>query len=127
MRKLRNKITEQFSARLIEMLESPAYRVLSQAAHRALSRIEIELAHHGGNDNGKLPVTFDDFVKYGVARKTIGPAIAELVALGFIEITFKGRKALGASYRRPNLFLLTTRPELEGVGSGRCGWRRFKS
>jgi hypothetical protein len=30
-----------------------------------ISRIEIELAHHGGNDNGQLPVTTDDFVEYG--------------------------------------------------------------
>jgi hypothetical protein len=53
--KRRNKISGQFASRLIEMLESPAYRALSQAAHRALSRIEIEFAHHGGTENGKLP------------------------------------------------------------------------
>ena len=31
----------------------------------SLDRVEIELADHGGVDNGKLPVTFDDFVRYG--------------------------------------------------------------
>jgi hypothetical protein len=41
--------------RLIEMLRSPAYRALSRAAHQVLARIEIELADHGGMDNGKLP------------------------------------------------------------------------
>ena len=30
------------------MLESPAYRVLSQSAHRAISRLELELCYHGG-------------------------------------------------------------------------------
>jgi hypothetical protein len=29
-----------------------------------LSRIELELCYHGGNDNGQLPVTFEDFVEY---------------------------------------------------------------
>ncbi|MFL5007433.1 MAG: hypothetical protein ACJ8DK_19020 [Microvirga sp.] len=31
-------------------------RALSLTGHRILARIEIELAEHGGNDNGKLPV-----------------------------------------------------------------------
>ena len=108
-------------------MNSPAYRVLSIAAHRATSRIEIELAHHGGQDNGKLPVTFKDFVNYGIARSSIGPALAEAEALGFIEITERGKRARAANYRRPNLFRLTTRPELEGVGPERCRWRRFKT
>jgi hypothetical protein len=51
----RNQIDGQFNARLIEMMESPAYRALSLSAHRVLDRISIELAHHGGNDNGKCP------------------------------------------------------------------------
>jgi hypothetical protein len=47
-RRRRTSIGEQFSARLVRMLESPAYRALSLSAHRVLSRIEVELAHHGG-------------------------------------------------------------------------------
>ncbi len=127
MGKRRNTITGQWAARSIEMLESPAYRVLSLSAHRVLSRIEIELAHHGGRDNGKLPVTFDDFAGYGVRRHSIAPALDELEILGFIKITQRGRRARGAEYRRPNLFLLTTRPELEGMRPEQCGWRRFKT
>jgi hypothetical protein len=127
MAKRRNAITGQWAARSIEMLESPAYRTLSLSAHRALARIEIELAHHGGNDNGKLPVTFDDFVQYGVRRHSIGSSLDELETLGFIKITQHGKMAKGAEYRRPNLFLLATRPELEGVGPERCGWRRFQT
>ena len=123
----RNKISGQFASRLIEMLESPAYRALSQAGHGALSRVEVELAHHGGQDNGKLAITFEDFVRYGMPRSTIGPALAENEALGFFKITVHGKPARAAEYRRPNLFLLTTRPELEGVGTERCGWRRFKT
>jgi hypothetical protein len=44
----RNSINGQWSPRLIEMLRSPAYRVLSRAAHQVIARIEIELGDHGG-------------------------------------------------------------------------------
>jgi hypothetical protein len=74
-----------------------------------LDRIEIELADHGGADNGKLPVTYDDFERYGIHRHAIGPAIREVVALGFVEITEAGR-AGNAEWRKPNLFRLTYRP-----------------
>jgi len=121
-----NKISGQFAARLIEMMESPAYRVLSLSAHRVLSRIEIEWAHHGGQDNGQLPVTFDDFERYGVNRHAIGPALAELEALGFIVVTEKGKKALAADYRRPNKFLLTSRPTHKGADPLH-NWKRFKT
>lgn len=101
-----NKIGGQFAAREIEMLESPAYRALSLSAHRALARIEIELAHHGGTDNGRLPVTYDDFQRYGIDRHAIRPALSELAALGFIEITDPGR-AGNAEFRRPAKYRLT--------------------
>lgn len=104
--KRRNRINEQFAARTIPMLESPAYRVLSLSAHKVISRLEIELAHHGGNDNGKLPVTTDQFVEYGMHRTSVAPAIREAEALGFIRITDRGRGG-NAEYRTPNKFFLT--------------------
>lgn len=122
----RNSISEAWAARPIEMLESPAYRVLSLSAHRVLSRIEIEFAHHAGRDNGKLPVTFDDFAHYGVRRHSIGPALRELEALGFIVITERGTMAKAAEYRRANRFLLTARPKQKGDAvEGR--WRQYKT
>jgi hypothetical protein len=81
----KNRIAGQFSARTIEMMEAPAFQVLSLTGHRILDRIEIEHAHHGGNDNGKLPVTFDQFVEYGIHRHTVAPALREVCALGFVE------------------------------------------
>jgi hypothetical protein len=102
----RNRISGQFNQRLIEMLESPAYRVLSRAAHMVISRIEVELAHHGGNDNGRLPVTTDDFVFYGMHRTSVAAAIREAEALGFIRVTERGRGG-NAEFRKPNLFFLT--------------------
>jgi hypothetical protein len=96
------KLTGQWSARPIELMESHAYRVLSRAAHLVMSRIEIELRRHGGRDNGRLPVTFDDFVLYGLHRHAIAPAIRELEAVGIIRVTERGR-AGNAEFRSPNL------------------------
>jgi hypothetical protein len=108
------------------MLESPAYRVLSVSAHRALSRIEIEHAHHGGSDNGKLPITFEQFKEYGMDRDAVAPALRELEALGLIEITERGC-AGNAGYRRPSHYRLTYR-DSEGVrGDGTHDWRRVKT
>jgi len=105
-----NKIGGQFAPRTIEMLRSPAMRILSLTGHRILNRLEIEHAHHGGRDNGRLPVTFADLVEYGITnRHLIGPGIRELCALGFVELTRPGRSGIG-EHRSPNLFRITYLP-----------------
>jgi hypothetical protein len=118
------KIGGQFAWRLIEMLESPAYRVLTLSAHRVLSRIEVELGHHGGKENGHLPVTFQNFEDYGVHRHSIYPAIAEVTALGFVEITQRGRAGNG-EWRAPNVFRLTYKPTDNAPPTD--GWRQIKT
>jgi phytoene dehydrogenase-like protein len=119
-----HQITGQFAPRPIEMLESPGFRVLSRAALMVLARIEIEFAHHGGKENGRLPVTYDDFEEYGVHRHAIRPGIRELLAFGIIVITESGR-AGNAEFRKPNFFRLTYR-HVEGVaGDGTHEWRKF--
>jgi hypothetical protein len=122
--KRRNRINGQWSPRLIEMLESPAYRALSLSAHRVISRIEIELAHHGGNDNGRLPVTFDDFIGYGIHHNAVAPAIREAEALGFIRVTERGRGG-NSEHRQPNKFFLTFAHSRQSPPTH--DWRRIKS
>ena len=114
----------QFAGRLVEMLESPAYRVLSVSAHRALSRIEVEHAHHGGEANGKLPVTYEHFEEYGMDRHAIAPALRELVALGFIEVTEPGC-AGNAGARQVSLYRLTYRGSEGVLSDGSHEWRRI--
>jgi hypothetical protein len=97
-----------FAPRLIEMISSPAFCALSLSARRVLDRLEIEFASHGGTQNGKLPVTFADFHRYGIDYDAIAPAIREAVALGFVEITKSGI-AGNAESRTPNVFRLTYR------------------
>jgi hypothetical protein len=120
----KNKIAGQFSARTIEMMESPAFMVLSLSARRILDRLEIEHGHHAGNDNGDLPCTYDHFHDYGIHRHAIAPGIREAVALGFLEITEKGRSG-NAEWRRPNKFRLTYRQV--GRANPTDEWRRVKT
>jgi hypothetical protein len=51
-------------------------------------------------------VTYEDFIEYGVHRHSIAPAIREAVALGFIEVTKRGRGG-NAESRVPSLYRLT--------------------
>src|SRR4029077_6606255 len=120
----KNKISGQFSARTIAMMESPAFQVLSLSARRILDRLEIEHAHHGGNDNGELPVTYDQFIEYGIHRNAVSPAIREVEALGFVEITERGR-AGNAEWRRPNKFRLTYRQV--GRAAATDEWLKIKT
>jgi hypothetical protein len=116
----------QFQGKLQEMLESPALYVLSRAAHAVLYRIEREFGCHGGVDNGKLPVTFDQFEECGLHRRSVAPAIRELEALGFIEVTERGC-AGNAGHGKPNLFRLTYRPSEGAPSDGTHEWRRVKT
>jgi len=89
-----------------DMRESPAWQVMSGRARKMLDRIELEHLRHGGVENGRLKVTFDDFVRAGVRRQDIPRTEAELIALGFIERRFEGRKAWGNAKGQPAEFRL---------------------
>ena len=104
--KRKNKISGQFSARLIEMLESPAFRVLTLAERRVLDRAEIELSSHGGNDNGSLPITYGDLVSFGIKRDSIPPSLRALDALGLLKCTKRGRGG-NAEHREPSAYFIT--------------------
>jgi hypothetical protein len=123
--KRRNRIAEQFAPRTISMLKSPAFCALSLSARRVLDRLEIELASHGGRDNGQLPLTYAQLEAYGLHKDAIAPAIRECVALGFVEITQLGRASSTAEYRHPSKYRLTYRPTEDGVQSDE--WRRIKN
>lgn len=124
MSKKGTKIEGAWVWQLREMLESSAWRALSLSARRVLDRVQIELSHHRGKNNGKLPVTYADFQAYGMDRDAIAPAIRECLALGFLEITEPGR-AGNAEHRSPNQFRLTFRDNERGKPTDE--WRRIKS
>jgi hypothetical protein len=107
-----------------EALESPAFRQLSLSALRVYFRLALEYMHHAGKENGRLPVTYDQFVEYGIHRHAIAPAIRELVALGFIKITQQGKASAG-EHAFPNYFRLTDRPTRDDLRT--CDWKRIKT
>src|ERR1700730_16310495 len=114
----------QFLGRTLEMLKSPAFRELSLTALRVLARIEIEHMQHRGVDNGRLPVTYHDFEEYGIRQRLVGRAIRELVELGFIEVTRKGRGG-NREFCRPSLYRLTY---VQTTDAGPTDeWRQFDS
>jgi hypothetical protein len=100
----RNSVAEHFASRPVELIASPALRVISRHAHLALSRIELELRQHAGRCNGRLIVTTLQFIEYGIERRRIPAALRELEALGIIVIAH-GRGG-NAEHRQPNRFLL---------------------
>jgi hypothetical protein len=104
----RNRIKGSFSPRTTEMLESPAWRVLTLAAHRVIDRIDIELRHNAGHRNGDLIITFDQFEQYGIHRHSIAPALHLAEALGIV--TNKRGRAGNATWRTPSRYGLTYQP-----------------
>jgi hypothetical protein len=115
---------QQWSWWTIEMMRSPAYRALSKSADRVIARIRIEFADHGGQDNGKLPVTYGDFRAYGIHSNAIAPAIREAAALGWIRITEFGVPS-NAEFRKPTKFALTHMPV--DAAAATDDWKRINS
>jgi hypothetical protein len=125
------KIPGQFVPHRLALIESPSWCVLSLSARRVLDRIEIEMCHHGGvHENGRLVVTHADFIKHGVQKDAVAPAIREVEALGLAEITEQGRGG-NAVWRRPNKFRLTyiqtKSANADAYHHPTVEWRRIKT
>ena len=101
----RNILAKHFNTRPVELLNCPAFRVLSRHALLAQARIELELRQHGGHGNGCLIVTTQQFVEYGIERRRVPEALRELDALGIVRTTVRGRGG-NAEHWQPNRFLL---------------------
>ena len=110
----RSAFAEQWVGYSRNMVESPALRVLSRAAVLIMHRLEKEHMAHGGAENGKLVVTHRQFEEWGIHRDFVGPAIRELVALGFVEITEKGHAGVGG-HGEANRFRLSYVNDKHGV------------
>jgi hypothetical protein len=122
----RNIVAAHHTSRPVELIASPAMRVLSRAAHLVLLRIELELRHHAGQANGKLIVTDLQFIEFGVHKNSIAAALRELKALGIIRIRH-GRGG-NAEHREPNRFLLNYLCGAVGAGEEITNaWERFKT
>jgi hypothetical protein len=109
-----------------EMLDSPAWRALAGNAMKVVMRIALEHLKHGGVENGKLPVTYQDFVKCGVRRNSVRQAILIAIYLGWIDKTSTGEVPWHGDIRKPSTFALTWLPRHDGVPPSNR-WKRFES
>jgi hypothetical protein len=96
------------------MLESPAWCALTGNALKVVLRIALEHLKHGGLDNGKLPVTYQDFAKCGVRKNSIREAQLVAIHLGFIDRTV-GEVPWHGDIRQPSTFGLTWLPRCDGL------------
>jgi hypothetical protein len=114
------------------MMRSDAWRDLSINGRRMLDLLEIEHLAHGGCENGKLMMTYDQFVAGGIRRGSISATITELEQLGWIEVSRGGYRGFARSW--PHRYRLThrrtrVRPEIGVLYfiEGTHDWRRYKS
>lgn len=82
---------DQFAWIPLEMMNSPAYWLLSRGASQFLWAILREHTAQGGQENGKLIVTHEQAKALKISGSAIRPAIEELEFLGFISFTQGGR------------------------------------
>lgn len=96
-----------------DMLCSPAFRVLSLNARRALERLILEHLQHAGTANGRLIVTYGDFTRWGVRRNAVAKSLDELEAVGIVCKTKQGGFSCG-SERNASTYRLEWLPDCEG-------------
>ena len=123
--KRKNKISEQFVYYTREMISSPAYRALSLQGRKVLRRLELEHMAHGGQDNGKLPCRYHDFVKYGCRKNGLSAAPIEVGVLGFAPTMSFGTRAYGNVPGKASTFRLTYLPTADGPPTNE--WKRWSS
>ena len=82
-----NKPVEQYFRFPRHLLTSPAWSVLNINERRAFDRIMEEHQSKSGFVNSGLPVTYRDFVKFGVQPKHVAKSLRVLRELGIIECT----------------------------------------
>lgn len=109
----------------VDMLCSPAFRVLSLNARRVLDRLIVEHLQHAGTANGKLIVTYGDLIRWGVRRNAVSKSIDELSAVGIVCKTQQGGFSCG-SERNASTYRLEWLPDCEG-NKPKNIWEQFQT
>jgi hypothetical protein len=73
------------------VVNSYAWRAASRSCQLVIERVLEEHMAHAGRENGNLPVTTDDFLKWGIDEKSLSAAEREAVALGLLYLSRRGR------------------------------------
>lgn len=106
----------------LEMLLSPAWQAVPRPLHKLIERLEIEHLRHGGFENGHLFVSYQQFVDYGISKRSIRPTLALGEALKLIKVD-RVEEVGGGNLRPPNRYGLTFTP-LKGKREPGDEWRQ---
>jgi len=88
-----------------------------------LERLEVEHLRHGGHKNGELFVSYSQFVKAGISRKSVRRTQQLGVDLGLLDVIY----AEGAGdIRSPNAYRLTYVPA-KGKAAPSDEWKSITS
>lgn len=120
---------EPFAWLTQELMHSGALRALSINGRRVLDRVMIEHMAHGGQENGRLKITWNDFVKFGISRRLISRSINEVVATGLVAIEVRGKHFQSCNQQtgEPTQYRLTWLPVAEpnNFRPATNEWKRF--
>lgn len=107
-----------------ELLHSAAFQALSINARKLFDFLLVELVRHNRRENGKLLAPYDQLEAppYGISRRLIPTALAELERGGFLVIVRKGRMDNGR--RQPSDYRLTPYAVAEAMLKATNDWRR---
>jgi hypothetical protein len=94
-----------------KLLNSPAWQGMSTNTMRVVHRLMLEHCQRGGIENGRLPVTHEDFIAYGCSRNQIAEALTEAQYLGLVRYKRGGRFG---EIKKPSMFRLTWLGQLDG-------------
>jgi hypothetical protein len=110
-----------------EIMESGSFRALSIYGRRVLDRIMLEHMRHAGQENGRLKVTWCDFVKSGISRRLVGHALGEVISAGLVAIEIPGRRIRYGQPGDPTHYRLTWLPvaKQNDFFPATNDWKRF--
>lgn len=104
-----------------DFLESAAYRSLSVNGRKCLDRLIIEHIGHNRLENGRLVVTHEHFIDYGVTGEYVGDALDELAYKGLLKAE-RGKAGNGTAH--PTIFTLTFDGRHDGAAASN-EWKKF--
>jgi hypothetical protein len=121
----KKKNTGPFVMLFRDVINSFAWRALSNGARLVIYRVAEEWMAHGGTMNANLPVQKTDFIAFGLDNEGVAPAQREACALGLLMQTKRGR-AGNAEFRASHEWGLPFLKDKQGKYLG-TDWKRFGS
>jgi hypothetical protein len=121
----KKKGTEPFIQIFRSVNRSHAWRAASRSCKLVVYRVLEEHMAHAGLENGNLPVTTADFLKWGIDAKSVSAAEREATALGLLYLSRRGRGG-NAEHRAEHRWGISFVKDAKDRFLG-TEWKRFNS